>query len=790
MMHGNNPSWIIRDAAMQLNYLCELFNLYQFNDLTNSYGNILDIFLFSKKIVNLNKTTGLFNDNYSTHYPLEIDINSTYNICFNEKSPIRNFIRADYNLIIKFLSDNKVSEIIDPDTDINCNLEKLMNLIHKSIELYVPYTKNFVNNYPTYFSKELKLKIKEKNNMHYNYKRFDDSDYYYNLFKDLRSSCKKLIIRDDLQYKKNVETNIVSKPTGLYNYIKSQNDKCDIPTIMKLDNTIVNNLKDTVNLFAKKFGSVYTRSSFNYRNIAGITNNSLGNIVFTEQEVSDCIDSLADTLSVGPDYIHILLIKNCKVVLLKPITELFNLSIKLGIYPDIWKKSFITPAFKNGDVHDVSNYRPIVKICILAKIFEKLVYNRLYRYVVGYIIDEQHGFSVGRSTITNLNVLVDDIVYNTCEGYNTDIIYTDFQRAFDKVDCNILMSKLEYYGIHSNLLEWFRSLLTGRTQRVRIENVVSTDEILVTSGVGQGSNLGSLLFLIYINDIKYSVQHSKFLLYADDLKLYKCIKTLDDYVLLQNDLSSVNEWCIRNNMILEIKKCSAVTYGKKRIVEYDYKINDIVLNRNRVIKDLGIYFDSALTFQNHVDFIVAKVSKIIQFLKRHTRDFRSVDVFRKVYFSYIYNGIMYGSQIWGSLNIGQLKQLEALNHKFFRFVAYRIGMPMSIIDHDYLPIATKLDIATINSAIKKTDLIYLSKIVNNFIDSESILSKLLFRVPQRRLRSLSYVFEMPYHLNNFSNKSVSIRICSTYNKHKDLFDVFSDSIYTVRGLTCKILNYN
>ena len=160
-------------------------------------------------------------------------------------------------------------------------------------------------------------------------------------------------------------------------------------------------------------------------------------MVFTEQEVSDCIDSLADTLSVGPDYTHILLIKNCKIMLLKPITELFNLSIKLGVYPDLWKESFITPTLKNCDIHDVFNYRPIVKICILAKIFEKLVHDRLYRYVAGYIIDEQLSFLVGRSKITNLNVLVDDITYNSCEDYNADIIYTDFQREFDKVDYNI-----------------------------------------------------------------------------------------------------------------------------------------------------------------------------------------------------------------------------------------------------------------------------------------------------------------------------------------------------------------
>ena len=139
-------------------------------------------------------------------------------------------------------------------------------------------------------------------------------------------------------------------------------------------------------------------------------------------------------------------------------------------------------------------------------------------------------------------------------------------------------------------------------------------------------------------------------------------------------------------------------------------------------------------------------------------------------------GIMYGSQIWGSLNGGQLKQPEALNHKFLRFAAFRIGSPMSFTDHDYTGVAVKLDISTITSALKRIDLIYLSKIVNNFIDCESILSKLLLHVPQRNLRSVGYVFKMPYHMNPFSNKSITIRVCNLYNDNKDLFDIFSDSI--------------
>ena len=281
---------------------------------------------------------------------------------------------------------------------------------------------------------------------------------------------------------------------------------------------------------------------------------------------------------------------------------------------------------------------------------------------------------------------------------STDVIYTDFQRAFDKDDIHLLVSKLGSYGIYGNLLTWFESFLQGRTKRVRMGSAVSS-EILVTSEVGQGSNLGPLLFIIYINYIKYFIKHSTFLLFADDLKLYKSINNYDDCVLLYNNLESVNNWCKMNGMDLETKKCNAVTFGTRVMVNIDYRVDDTSLSCLKVIKDLGIYFDTSLNFHCHVDFIFAKVTKIIDFVKRNSKVSGNEITFRRIYFSYVYPGIIYGSQIWSSLNNSQFKQLEGLNHTFLRFAAYRIGVPMQKTDHDYTGIAMRLEISSIRSAL-------------------------------------------------------------------------------------------
>ena len=161
---------------------------------------------------------------------------------------------------------------------------------------------------------------------------------------------------------------------------------------MYLNGTKVNGIDDIVNFFARKFGSVYTSSNFPYKPISSIINDCINTMTFSVEEVIKCIDELSDKLSEGPDKINILFIKKCKEVLVTPITELFNLSIRLGFYPTLFKQSFVSPVFKSGDPHDVASYRPIVKINILAKLFEKLVFNKLYDYMVRYVIEEQHGF--------------------------------------------------------------------------------------------------------------------------------------------------------------------------------------------------------------------------------------------------------------------------------------------------------------------------------------------------------------------------------------------------------------
>ena len=242
---------------------------------------------------------------------------------------------------------------------------------------------------------------------------------------------------------------------------------------------------------------------------------------------------------------------------------LFEKPLSEGYLPNIWKTSFITPVYKSDNRSNVKNYRPISIMSIIPKLFEKIITKKLTYICKNIIIEEQHGFREKRSTETNLliiqNYLIDKIESNS----QVDVIYTDFAKAFDTVSHIILLQKLKCLGIHGIFLEWIKNYLTNRKQKVRYKSFISID-INVSSGVPQGSHLGPLLFLLFINDIIFQLLNCKFLLFADDLKIYLEIKSIEDCIIFQECLDLLLEWSNANKLYFNPKKCKVMRYTKTR----------------------------------------------------------------------------------------------------------------------------------------------------------------------------------------------------------------------------------
>lgn len=240
----------------------------------------------------------------------------------------------------------------------------------------------------------------------------------------------------------------------------------------------------------------------------------------------------------GPDEIPPSLLKSCCSSFVEPLYILFNWSLACGIFPFVWKRGIVVPIYKDGNKNDVVNYRPITILNTIAKIFESIIHDDVYRQVDSLIIESQHGFVRGKSVLTNLSIYSDFVLNNFEKGLQVDVVYTDFAKAFDKVDHGILLAKLEALGFSPNLITWIESYLKDRTLSVRIKHDYS-NIFSATSGVPQGSNLGPLFFVLFINDINFIFKFCKYSLFADDLKLFIAISNECDYMQLQYDLNQL-----------------------------------------------------------------------------------------------------------------------------------------------------------------------------------------------------------------------------------------------------------
>ena len=314
----------------------------------------------------------------------------------------------------------------------------------------------------------------------------------------------------------------------------------------------------------------------------------MSNIQLTPSEVENALNTIDPNKSPGPVKIPGRLLKELAPQIACSLCRLFNLSLSLGVFPDRWKLPDLIPILKKDDFTLVNNYRPISLLCILSKVLERCVVNHCHGHIVPQLYHMQHGFLKGRSTITQLLAVYQENVEALAKGKETDVIYLDFSKAFDKVSHHFLIRKLSRLGIAGNLLTWFKSYLSDRYQRVTLQGCYS-DRLEVFSGVPRGSILGPLLFLVYINDIPGSIKHnSKIALFTDDSKLYKTITKPCDQNALQ-DLICLSELCTEWDMNFNTSKCKTLNISKKKSPSArNYLLCNNSLETVSEIMDLGV----------------------------------------------------------------------------------------------------------------------------------------------------------------------------------------------------------
>ena len=423
-------------------------------------------------------------------------------------------------------------------------------------------------------------------------------------------------------------------------------------------------------------------------------------ITVNESEIRNILENLQINKALGHDGVRNIILKNLSQSLPKSLLLLFQTCLNKSSFPNTWKTCQVTPIFKDGDKTSIDCYRPISLLCSLSEVLEKVIFEALYEHVEDKLSDCQFGFRKKRSTVLQMVVFLKK-VYEFNDAQSVEklcILYLDFPKAFDKVPHGILLQKLHNIGVHRKTIELIADYLTARTQFVKINNETSSPK-KVTSGVPQGSILGPLLFIIFINDLPNCTNYSLCYGYCDDLKI---LSTTPEG--MQEDVKNLENWCSENSMILNNKKCKLLNVkGSCQIQLLNSQLQDTFVHR-----DLGIQMTANLSWSSNCEPSVQSAIKAFYLIKRKVSSKASTKSKLDLYIGYIVPIATYASQVWYA-NKSELKQLERIQRKATAWI-------LSSTEIDYPQRLRLLMLLPLSMYIELHDILFLFAVKNQKYD--------------------------------------------------------------------------
>ena len=439
---------------------------------------------------------------------------------------------------------------------------------------------------------------------------------------------------------------------------------------MKDRDSLKFNDEEKANILQKQFSSVYTQEPEDC--IPTIAKRTVCNIVdlhVTTEMTQKELLNLNINKSCGPDEIHPRILLELADYIAGPVALLFNMTIKHGNLPRDWKWDNISPIYKKGSNKIAENYRPISLTSVLCKLMESFIRQLIFEHLQTkrLLSSKQYGFINGRSTTIQLLYYLDHCIKSVVDGGVGDTIYLDFAKAFDTVPHRRLLGKLSAYGIQGNILNWIKDFLCGRSQIVEVNGEQSAPAAVI-SGIPQGTVLGPLLFVIYINDILDNIK-SEGLLFADDTKIFHSILTREDALTLQSDITTLEEWSNRWLLRFNPDKCHALSLGRFDNIMYTHRYSIYSKEMEHVFeeKDLGITMDSDFTFAGHISNKV-KVANGIVGLIRRSFSFLDCKSFKKIFTAFVRPHLEYAQSVWAPHLCKYINMLENVQKRATKLV--------------------------------------------------------------------------------------------------------------------------
>ena len=499
----------------------------------------------------------------------------------------------------------------------------------------------------------------------------------------------------------------------IYSHMKAVRGNDDMSVkCLKKDGKLITDSEEIANILNENYSKVFNESEFCQTSWSNTENNTEGptltEIQLTPLDVKNTIRSLKTKSSPGLDGLTPIMFKAAKNELSDTLCDFFNNLMENTVVPSAHKEGVVIPIFKAGDRTIETNYRGVQKNSTLQKIQDKANAKKIADYLEeNDLMDKhQHGFRKKYSCETNLLDSWNYMVNQRDQGGGTTLAMVDYSKAFDKVPHHLMMSSIASLGIGGKVGRWLNTWITGRTQQVEVAGKLSR-KVPITSGTIQGSNLGPLLYSIFVIDMTKDLK-SPYSLYADDLKLYGDTSTLEGCQELQTDLDTLSNWAENHGMKINTDKSHLLPIGSKQN-ELPFTLAKGILPWAKEAKDLGIILNANMKFNRHVQTRASKCYQLIGQIKRTIKT-RKPETLLKLWNTLVLPIITYGSSMWYQETPGINQELQKIYKRFWKMQPKNCLAALSPVEEiKRLSLLTMKRIMSGNTAIKAESYLVFSR---------------------------------------------------------------------------------
>ena len=595
---------------------------------------------------------------------------------------------------------DKILEETTEDTPVDDILADFTSKLEETIEKNVPTKMLKSRQKPPWITAEIGKLLRKQRSLFEKQKGSAYASRASQHYRSMKAYTQKTIRRAYWQYVEGIvsgEEEGKGNPTAdkkFWKFIKHQRQDPQGVAPLKKEGKLVDDAVGKANILNDQFQSVFSpRNPLSLKSLCTKACNfvkpsgepsatpQMPPIEITEEGVLKQLQKLNPHKAAGPDKLKPIVLRELAEVIAPMVTRIFRASLKQGKTPGRWREAHVTPVYKKGEKYKAVNYRPVSLTCILCKQMEHIIASNIMRHLNqnNLLYDKQHGFRSKLSCETQLIEFSSDVLKTVQDRKQCDTIVMDFSKAFDKVSHDRLVYKLDRAGIDPRTRDWIKSFLSDRSQKVVIDGEES-QSVPVTSGVPQGSVLGPILFLMFIDDLPHYTKHSQVRLFADDTIVYLTISSIDDCHNLQDDLKSLEQW--EQDWLMEFHpaKCNVLRITKKKTrISYPYTLHGQVLEEVSSAKYLGITISNDITWTKHIEKTTSKANSKLGFLKRNLK-VKDQKLKEKAYKAIVRPTLEYCSTVWDPHSQQQSRSIEKVQRRAARWVTGRYHNTSSVTD--------------------------------------------------------------------------------------------------------------